>query len=163
MLEVENRTIASTKIMLTVLCNPHGFHVAIMLPPGEPFNAPWFRYQNLVPFVQSLFHLAGIQSKKWMVHVDNAPPYASRMTRSFLTHNPLKRLPHPPYSPDISPSDFYLFGQVKGTLIGQEIPDEINLLDAVTEFSNEISTHQSQRVFRSWIERVENAITAEGG
>jgi hypothetical protein len=45
----------------------------------------------------------------------------------------LKRPVHPPYSPDISPSNFYLFGKVKGALIAQAIPDEIDLLDAVTE------------------------------
>jgi hypothetical protein len=32
--EVENRTIASTKTMLTVLWNPHGFYIVTMLPPG---------------------------------------------------------------------------------------------------------------------------------
>jgi hypothetical protein len=58
--------------------------------------------------------------------------------------------------------DFSLFEKVKGTLIKQEIPDEINLLDAVTEILNGISTGELQCVFRSWIERVESATTAEG-
>jgi hypothetical protein len=47
-------------------------------------------------------------------------------------------------------------------LIGEEIPDEISLLDAVAEFLNGISTDKSQRVFRSWIKRVENVIATEG-
>jgi hypothetical protein len=63
----------------------------------------------------------------------------------------------------ISPSGFYRFGKVKGALIGQEIPDEISLLDEVTEILNGISTEELQRVFHSWIERVEYGITAEGG
>jgi hypothetical protein len=33
----------------------------------------------------------------------------------------------------ISPSDFYLFGNVKSALTGREIPDEIDLPKAVTE------------------------------
>jgi histone-lysine N-methyltransferase SETMAR len=74
----------------------------------------------------------------------------------------LNRLPHPPYSPKISPPDFSLFAKVKGTPIGQDIPDEISLLDAVTEILNRVSTDDLQHIFRSWIERVENAITAEG-
>jgi hypothetical protein len=48
-------------------------------------------------------------------------------------------------------------------LIGREIPDEISLLDAVTEILNGISTDVLKGVFRSWIECVENVITAEGG
>jgi hypothetical protein len=85
------------------------------------------------------------------------------MAPQFFKHNTLKRLPHPPYSPDISPWDFYLFGKVKGPLIRQEIPDEISLLDAVAEILNGLSTDEMQCVFRGWIERVENVITAEGG
>jgi transposase len=34
------------------------------------------------------------------------------VTENVFEHNPLKRLPDPPYSPDISPSDFYLFGKI---------------------------------------------------
>jgi hypothetical protein len=48
-------------------------------------------------------------------------------------------------------------------MIGQKIPAEINLLDAVTEILNRISTGELQRVFPSWIKRVENIIIAEGG
>jgi hypothetical protein len=42
-------------------------------------------------------------------------------------------------------------------------PDEISLLDAVTEMLNKTSTDGLQRVFGSWIERVETAITADWG
>jgi histone-lysine N-methyltransferase SETMAR len=87
------------------------------------------------------------KAKELMVHVGNAPAHNSKMTRNLFEHNPLKRLLHPPSSPDISPSDFYLFKKVKGVLIGQAIPDEISLLDAVTEIVNRISTDELQRVF----------------
>jgi hypothetical protein len=84
------------------------------------------------------------------------------MTQDFVGHNPLKRLPHPPYSHDISPSDCYLFGKVKSALIGREIPDKIDLLEAITEILNRISGAEFQRIFRSWIERVEKGIGARG-
>jgi hypothetical protein len=46
--------------------------------------------------------------------------------------------------------------------IGQTIPDEISLLGAVTEILNGSSTHELQCIFRNWIERIENAIIAQG-
>jgi histone-lysine N-methyltransferase SETMAR len=101
-------------------------------------------------------------AKELMVRVDNAPAHNLRVMRSFVEHNRLKRFPHSPYSPDISPSDFYLCGKVKRVLIVLEISDEISLLDVVTEILNVISTDELRRVFRSWIERVDNIITAEG-
>jgi hypothetical protein len=39
------------------------------------------------------------------------------------------------------------FGKVKGALIGQEIPDEIILLDVVPEILNRISTDELQHIF----------------
>jgi hypothetical protein len=74
--------------------------------------------------------------------------YNSKVTQEFCEPNPLKRLPHPPYSPDISPSDFYLFGKVKSTLIVRGIPD--------------VSGAELQRVFWSWIECVEKMIDTGG-
>jgi histone-lysine N-methyltransferase SETMAR len=131
--EGENRPIASTKTMPMILWNPHGFQIVTMLPPGESFNASWFIDQNLIRLIQSFFPPSWSPRQKMMVAVDNAPAHSSRMTGKFSEHNPEKRLPHPPYSPDISPSDFYLFGKAEGALIGQEIPDEISLLDTMTE------------------------------
>jgi hypothetical protein len=83
------------------------------------------------------------------------------MTQNFFEHSPLKRLVHLLYSPDISPSDFYLFGKIKSQLIGQEIPDEIGLFEAVSDILNAISAAELQRVFRSWIDRTETVIAAE--
>jgi hypothetical protein len=84
------------------------------------------------------------------------------VTQNFLEHNPLQRLPHPPYSPDISPSDFYLFGKVTNALIGREISDQIDLLEVVTEILSGISHDELQAVFHSWVERVQAVIDANG-
>jgi hypothetical protein len=85
------------------------------------------------------------------------------MTRDFLETGPLKRLPHPPHSLDISPSDFDLFGKVKGSLLGQEIPDEVGLLDTVIEILNGISHDELPAMFRNWIECVQEVINTNAG
>jgi hypothetical protein len=55
---------------------------------------------------------------------------------------------------------FYLFGKVKGVLVRQAISNEINIHEAVTEILNGTSDAGLQRVFPSWIERVERVIDA---
>jgi hypothetical protein len=52
---------------------------------------------------------------------------------------------------------------VKNVLTGQEILDEIGLLEAVREIFSGISSDELQAVFRNWIERVQGAIDADGG
>jgi hypothetical protein len=41
--------------------------------------------------------------------------------------------PHPPYSPDLAPSNFFLFGYVKERLKGMVFPSYGELLDAIGE------------------------------
>jgi hypothetical protein len=84
------------------------------------------------------------------------------MTQNFCGHSPLERFPHLLSSPDISPSDFYLFGKIKIQLLGQEILDEISLFEAVSEILNAISPAELKCVSHNWIERVEAVLSAEG-
>jgi hypothetical protein len=111
-----------------------------MLPPRVSFSASRFIDGNLIPLAEKFF-LAGWSAgrRKLVVHIDNALAHNSNMTQNLFRHSPLERLPYPPHSPDISPPDFYLFGKVKSVLIGREIPDEADLLEAVTEILNGIS------------------------
>jgi hypothetical protein len=43
----------------------------------------------------------------------------------------MKSAPHPPYFPDLAPSDFYLFGYVKRCLTGLSFEDADQLLATV--------------------------------
>lgn len=47
--------------------------------------------------------------KYWILHDDNAPCHRSLFTRKFLAENIIVSLPHPIYSPNLAPTDFYLF------------------------------------------------------
>jgi hypothetical protein len=40
-------------------------------------------------------------------------------------------LKHPPYSPDLGPSDFYLFGPTKEHSLGQKFADDNEVMEAV--------------------------------
>ena len=44
---------------------------------------------------------------------DNAPAQASMLVREFLAQNKTVITPQPPYSPDLAPSDFFLFPKLK--------------------------------------------------
>nr|CAH7749887.1 unnamed protein product [Callosobruchus chinensis] len=54
---------------------------------------------------------AELAERGWVLHHDNAPAHSSFAVRDFFTKNGIPTLPHPPYSPDLAPSDFHLFPQ----------------------------------------------------
>ena len=58
------------------------------------------------------------QEGNWLFHDDNAPSHRALVTCEFLAQNSIITLPHPPYSPDLAPCDFFLFPKMKLQLKG---------------------------------------------
>ena len=50
----------------------------------------------------------------------NAPAHTSQVAMTTTTECGFEVLPHPPYSPDMAPSDFYLFPKLKSNLRGTQ-------------------------------------------
>jgi hypothetical protein len=71
-----------------------------------------------------------------------------------MEQNSMQRAPHPAYSPDLAPSDFYLFGYVKHLLSGCEFPDRDSLLQAVSDILVGIEKVTLESVFHNWMERL---------
>ena len=46
---------------------------------------------------------------------DNAPVHKSRVAQAAIRECKFEQLNHPPYSPDLAPSDYYLFRNLRGT------------------------------------------------
>ena len=60
-----------------------------------------------------------MKMKKVLFHQDNAPCHKSLATMPKLNELSFELLPHPPYSPDLAPSDYYLFADLKKILQGK--------------------------------------------
>ena len=55
----------------------------------------------------------GLLSTGVLLQHDNARPHTTRSTAATIQDLSFECLPHPPYSPDLAPSDFYVFGPLK--------------------------------------------------
>ena len=53
-----------------------------------------------------------------LIH-DNAPAHKCVLVQDFLKEENVVQLSHPPYSPDLSPCDFFLFPLLKKILSGR--------------------------------------------
>jgi histone-lysine N-methyltransferase SETMAR len=86
--------------------------------------------------------------------LDNCRVHFSKATEQFITENHIERAPHPPYSPDLTPSDLWIFGHVKALLVGQTFDEREQLPEAMTQFLNEIRPPEVVVVVSHWVERV---------
>jgi hypothetical protein len=123
----ERRTVQSPKFMVTVVWDPIGFHVLKALPKGRKFNTQYYINDILVAISDWRRQIWGIRSKKLWVYSDNAWPHTAKMSRDYVGLNQLETGTSSPYSPDLAPSDFFLFAYVKGKLMGfrAETPSEL--------------------------------------
>ncbi len=46
---------------------------------------------------------------KYQLHLDNASPHTADITQLHLIHSGVRTVPHPPYLPDLAPSDFFFY------------------------------------------------------
>jgi hypothetical protein len=145
--------------MLTIAWNPHGFHVIDVLPKGEVFSAAYY-IRNILNPISAL--AAPNDSRRLIVHADNSRCHTAKIVLSFMAEKNLKVAPHPPYSPDLAPSDFYLFGYLKEQLRGCRFETADQLLSEVKRLLSEIPASQLLDVFHSWMNRCERVIEAEG-
>jgi histone-lysine N-methyltransferase SETMAR len=58
-----------------------------------------------------------------LVH-DSARPHTARQTTALLQHFPWDILDHPPYCPDLAPSDYHPFLHMKSFLAGKRFHSE---------------------------------------
>jgi hypothetical protein len=74
----------------------------------------------------------------------------AKVTSGDLKGLNFQRLPHPPFSPDVARSDFYLFGSIKGKIAWSEFGGAEQLVSEVVNIPNSISHMKLADVFGEW-------------
>ena len=95
--------------------------------------------------------------------MDNAPVHNSATVKKYMEENNLHCAPHPPYSPDLAPSDFYLFGALKSRIRDQVFVDRDEIKEWITDQIQMTSKDELMRVFTAWEERLRRCIAVGGG
>jgi hypothetical protein len=77
------------------------------LLPGTHFTQEYFVNNVLPDIVDERTRIfKRIRRREFFVHMDNSMCHNGRMMTEELGRLKLDRVPHPPYSPDLSPCDF---------------------------------------------------------
>jgi len=70
---------------------------------------------------------------------DNAPVHMSAKSQAAIRQCGFQQLNHPPYSPDLAPSDYFLFRVMKKFLRGKRFSSDEEVKEAVTTWFEEQS------------------------
>ena len=73
----------------------------------------------------------GLLSKGVVLLHDNARPHTAAHTAETLRKLKFDVMAHPPYSPDLAPSDYHLFGPLKEALRGRRFTSDPEVKEVV--------------------------------
>jgi len=98
-----------------------------------------------------------------LIQRDNTRPHTSLRTQEAITKFGWTVLPHPPYSHDLGPSDFHLFGPLKDTLHGTCFEDGESVIRAVRTWKREQETSWYREGMHALVSHWLKAVDIDGG
>lgn len=126
------------KIMLSVFWDYKGIIWMELLKPETTVNADVYCAQ--LDGLRRAHAILRPERERVLLLHDNARPHVALQTRTKIVDEfGWEILPHPPYSPDIAPSDFHLFRHLSNYLRGKQFSKFEDLNSAVRSYLNSLS------------------------
>jgi histone-lysine N-methyltransferase SETMAR len=143
------------KVLISVFWDRYGVIYRDVLPNKQTVTAEYYQYQ-ICELYRQLFlkrpwYFEGEILPQLFFRHDNASPHRAASTKGLLEELGFKVLAHPPYSPDLAPSDFHLFRSLQNYLNKQNFIDRENLIKALDCYFN----IQPQEFYRRGIYKME--------
>jgi len=123
------KDIKPKKVMLCVWWGVRGIVHWETLPKGQTINGELYCKQ-LDRVAECLKRK---QDRVYFLH-DNARPHTSKLAIEKLAELQWQIVPHPPYSPDLAPSDYHLFRSMAHFLDEKKFDDEDEVKSAVSDY-----------------------------
>lgn len=126
---------STKKILLTFFWDEKGPILEHYMPPGSTVTSESYvdvLQNHLKPAIRS--KRRGLLSKGVLLLHDNARPHTSSTTIDTIDNLGFEVLKHPPYSPDLAPSDYHIFGSLKDSLGGTTNSTAAQVEQAVHEW-----------------------------
>jgi histone-lysine N-methyltransferase SETMAR len=157
-----NAVESAGKVMASVFWDARGIIFIDYLQKGKTINGEY--YANLLQRLSDEIkekrpHLA---KKKVLFHHDNAPVHTSVIAVAKINELKFQLLPHAPYSPDLAPSDEFLFPNLKKWLGGKRFADNEAVESAVHGYFEELDGSYYKQGIEAIEHRREKCIELQG-
>lgn len=151
------------KIMLSVWWDYKGVIYYELLPSGKTIDSTVYCSQ-LTKLDQAIrTKRPELANRKGVVfHHDNARPHTSLTTRNKLLSLGWDVLPHPAYSPDLTPSDYHLFRSLQNSMNGKTFDNEKTVKKHLDWFFHDKPQMFYERGIMKLVERWQEVINKNG-
>lgn len=157
---VAKRERSSVKVLYTFFFTKEGILVQIPTPVGTSVTGTYYA-QSILPAVVKAFREKR-PGRKLRIHHDNAPSHSSTIVTDYFEENDIILVPHPPYSPDLAPCDFWLFPLLKDKLRGTHYSSRHALGSAIFQCLQHIPKEDFATCFTQWKHRLQKCVDVDG-
>jgi histone-lysine N-methyltransferase SETMAR len=128
------RTASAGKVMASVFWDSEGVLMIDYLQKGKTVTGVY--YAELIRKLREEIKKKrrGKLAQRVLLHHDNAPAHTSHIAMAAIHECGFELLCHPPYSPDLAPSDFHLFRLLKDSLRGQVFESDEVVIQAINDW-----------------------------
>ena len=150
-------------MLYAIFFDSKGPVLQIPVPKGSSVTGKFYRESvltQLADFYQKCRPRTGVHGIK-LLH-GNAPANKSTMVQEYLKESGLEGLDHSPYSPDLSPCDFWLFPTLKEILAGHRFESRCDIGSAVYQCLQHIPKEDYRAAFQKWVDRCKMCVEADG-
>lgn len=157
------RTVKSAgKVMATVFWDARGIIFIDYLEKGKTITGEY--YASLLDRLSEEIkekrrHLA---RKKILFHQDNARVHTCAVAMAKIAELKFELLQHPPYSPDLAPSDYFLFPNLKKWLGGQRFTSNEELIAQTNAYFEELPKSYFLDGLKALEKRLDKCIQLKG-
>lgn len=133
------------------------------LPRGQTISADVYCAQIATVDQKLQETRASLVNRKGILLLhDNARPHVAIKTRDKLKEVGWEILPHPPYSPDISPTDYHLFRSLSNFLANQHFTNDNDVRIELDRFFASKNSDFYSRGMNSLVDRWQKVVDANG-
>jgi histone-lysine N-methyltransferase SETMAR len=147
--------IGTEKCLISVIWSVNGIDSLLDVPKGTTYNTTFFCDVVIPDLLENVCAGSRRRTLKGIVmQLDDARVHNSKKSNECLTEFRTRRVPPPAYSPNVVPSDFFLFGTVKAELQNYEIHSREDLILAIRTVFGQMAKETLISVYVSWKERL---------
>ena len=157
------RSAFSKSVMVSVGVSAMGSTNLIFVEPGVKINGQYYRdvllSQHLLPAIRE------VSGENFVFQQDSAPAHRAHETVEFLKRETPAFIPPtlwPPYSPDLNPVDYKIWGILQDRIYQTRIRDIQHLKERLVEEWNRFDQGIIDSAVIQWRQRLHACVKAEG-
>ena len=160
---IAKHSLSAKKVLYAFFFSGEGVAIKVLVKKGKSITGKYYKdvvLKRLKKYYEKQRLAIGFKHVR-LLH-ENAPAHTSAIVTAFMKKEKVTVLPHPLYSPDLAPCDFFLFPKLKSFLAGRKYQFRQALESAIHQYLITVPKSAYRVAFKKWRHWMKLCISSHG-